>query len=79
MWSPVGGAHTGALPTSTRATTRGRPNNGFNHQPGTKFQLRWLNPLNFLALSVENIELLTLYLRHAFRKGKSKKKNCFKI
>jgi hypothetical protein len=48
--------------------------NGFNHLPGTKSRQRWLNPLNFLGRTFENIKPITLYLPHALKKKKSKKK-----
>jgi hypothetical protein len=52
---------------------------GLINTAGTKFTCSWLNPLNFLAPTFENINNLILYLRHATRKEKSKKKNRLKI
>jgi hypothetical protein len=52
---------------------------GLINTAGTKITCSWLNPLNFLATTFENITNLTLYLRHASKKRKSKKKNCAKI
>ena len=52
---------------------------GLINTAGTKFTCSWFTPLNFLATTLENINNLTLYLRHASKKRKSKKKNCAKI
>jgi polyferredoxin len=72
MWSPLGGR--------SGVPTQGHPKEtGLINTAGTKFTCCWLNPLNFLAITFENINNLALYLRHASKKRKSKKKNRAKI